>query len=162
MGGCSGWSSQPSAPVPGVELRNDLRTAPKELSIFTTEGYYRGDACRLRRFTLRLDGFVSANAQLNGGELITRPFIFRWRRPEPEHGHLGGRLGARRDPGRRRQGAEGAHPARLRRDLRGLPGAHGHLEGAADVSRLAGRPVRLRFALSDADLYSLQFTALPN
>ena len=31
--------------------------------------------------------------------------------------------------------------------------------GAADVSALAGKPVRLRLALSDADLYSLQFTA---
>jgi hypothetical protein len=29
--------------------------------------------------------------------------------------------------------------------------------GATDVSALAKRPVRLRFALRDADLYSLQF-----
>ena len=59
-----------------LETANDLPTAPKELSIFTTEGYYRGDACRLRRFTVRVDGFVSANAPLKGGELITRPFTF--------------------------------------------------------------------------------------
>jgi hypothetical protein len=29
----------------------------------------------------------------------------------------------------------------------------------ADVSRLGGQPVRLRFRLKDADLYSFQFTA---
>ena len=34
-------------------------------------------------------------------------------------------------------------------------------KGAADVSALAGQPVRLRFALSDADLYSLRFTPPP-
>jgi hypothetical protein len=32
-------------------------------------------------------------------------------------------------------------------------------KGGADVSRLAGQPVRLRFQLRDADLFSLQFKA---
>ena len=35
-------------------------------------------------------------------------------------------------------------------------------KGRADVRALAGQAVRLRFALSDADLYSLQFTPLPD
>jgi hypothetical protein len=30
-------------------------------------------------------------------------------------------------------------------------------KGTADVSRLAGNPVRLRFVLKDADLYALRF-----
>ena len=34
-------------------------------------------------------------------------------------------------------------------------------KGSADVGGLAGKPVRLRFALSDADLYSLQFIPPP-
>ena len=29
--------------------------------------------------------------------------------------------------------------------------------GSADVSRMAQRPIRLRFAMKDADLYSLRF-----
>ena len=32
-------------------------------------------------------------------------------------------------------------------------------ESGPDVSALAGRPVRLRFALTDADLYSIRFTS---
>ena len=32
-------------------------------------------------------------------------------------------------------------------------------KGGSDVSALAGKPVRLRFALHDADLYSLRFVA---
>ena len=30
--------------------------------------------------------------------------------------------------------------------------------GAADLDKLSGRPVRLRFALRDADLFSFQFS----
>ena len=30
--------------------------------------------------------------------------------------------------------------------------------GATDISSLAGQPIRVRFELKDADLYSLQFT----
>jgi hypothetical protein len=29
--------------------------------------------------------------------------------------------------------------------------------GSTDISRLAGQPVRLQFALKDADVYSLRF-----
>ena len=31
-------------------------------------------------------------------------------------------------------------------------------KGGSDVSRLSGQPVRLRFVMKDADLYSFQFT----
>ena len=30
-------------------------------------------------------------------------------------------------------------------------------KGGSDLSRIAGKPVRLRFVMKDADLYSLQF-----
>ena len=32
-------------------------------------------------------------------------------------------------------------------------------KGGADVSALAGRPVRLRFVMKDADVYALRFRA---
>jgi hypothetical protein len=31
-------------------------------------------------------------------------------------------------------------------------------KGGSDVSELAGKPIRMRFVLKDADLYSLQFS----
>ena len=62
------WENRNNMTAWGIlETANDLPTAPKELSIFTTEGYYRGDACRLRRFTLRLDGFVSGQRAAERG-----------------------------------------------------------------------------------------------
>ena len=32
-----------------------------------------------------------------------------------------------------------------------------HWEGGGDVSKLAGTPIRLRFVMKDADLFSLRF-----
>ena len=156
------WETRNNMIASGIlETANDLPTAPKELSIFTSEGYYRGEASRLRRFTLRVDGFVAANAPLKGGELITRPFTF-----------AGGALSLNTSTS-----AAGSVRVEIQDcDGKALKGhtlgdcdaIYGdYLEhtvtwkGQADVSGLAGRPVSLRFALSDADLYSLQFTPLP-
>ena len=41
--------------------------APDELSIYLSEGYWRGDSMKLRRYALRMDGFVSVHAPLGGG-----------------------------------------------------------------------------------------------
>ena len=51
---------------------------PEELSLYSTENYASVDSCvRLRRYTLRLDGFVSVNASMDGGELITKALVFQ-------------------------------------------------------------------------------------
>ncbi len=59
-----------------VETPSDLPGAPAELSLYATEGYYEGDGVRLRRYSLRLDGFVSIRAPQSGGEMLTRPLLF--------------------------------------------------------------------------------------
>lgn len=59
-----------------VETGSDLAGVPDELSFYSMEGYYVGDDCRMRRYTLRPDGFVSVTAPLEGGELLTKPLTF--------------------------------------------------------------------------------------
>jgi len=59
-----------------VETATKLTGAAPDLSFYSIEGYYTGDDCRLRRYTLRPDGFVSVNAQYSGGELLTKPLTF--------------------------------------------------------------------------------------
>ena len=54
---------------------SDLPDKRPELSLYAIENYYAGP-CRLRRFTLRVDGFVSVNAPYKGGEVITVPLTF--------------------------------------------------------------------------------------
>lgn len=59
-----------------VETGSDRSGVPDELSFYSVEGYYTGDDCRMRRYSLRPDGFVSVAAPLSGGELTTRPLTF--------------------------------------------------------------------------------------
>ena len=59
-----------------VETKSSLPGVFDELSFYSMEGYYSGDDCRMRRVTLRPDGFVSVRAALAGGELITRALTF--------------------------------------------------------------------------------------
>ena len=59
-----------------VETKSSLPGAPNELSLFAPEGSWTGTGNALRRYTIRLDGFVSINAPMAGGELITKPIRF--------------------------------------------------------------------------------------
>ncbi|MFH1568989.1 MAG: hypothetical protein ABIL09_13415, partial [Gemmatimonadota bacterium] len=153
------WENRNNMTAWGIlETTNDLPTAPRELSIYTTESYYRGDACRLRRFTVRVDGFVAANAPLKGGELLTRPLTF-----EGTALHLNAATSGSGAVRVEIQGADGRALPGLR--LADCDEIYGDSldrtvtwKGSGDLSGLQGKPVRLRFALSDADLYSLQFT----
>ena len=156
------WESRNNMTAWGIlETAGDLPTAPRELSIFSTEGLFSGEASRLRRFTLRLDGFVSANAPLKGGELITRPFTF-------EGGALSLNAATSAAGSMRVEIQDGDGKTLKGHALRDCDEIYGDdldrtvtWKGLADVRGLAGQPVRLRFALSDADLYSLKFTPLP-
>jgi len=126
----------------------------RELSVYATEAYYAGPGSRVRRFTFRTDGFVSVHA---GGEgtLVTRPLTF-----------AGSKLSlniASRGPTRVELQDTGGKP---------LPGftlddcepiAGDFIErvaawkSGADLGKLAGQPVRLRFVMKDADLFSIRF-----
>lgn len=140
-----------------VVTRSALPGAPDELSLYATEGYWHGNGARLRRHTLRLDGFVSVNAPWKGGELITRPLTFGGTRLTLNFATsaAGGlRVELQTPEGRALPGFA----------LADCPPQFGdsvertvHWQGGTNVGALAGKPVRLRFELRDADLYSLRF-----
>lgn len=140
-----------------VETPSALPGSGNELSLYAAEGSWHGAGNSLRRYTLRLDGFVSVNAPASGGELVTRPLRF-----------TGSALFLNFSTS-----AVGSVRVELQ-DLEGKPLPGFTLDDCAehfgdtvdrpvvwkhgtDVSRLAGQPVRLRFVLQDADLYALQF-----
>lgn len=54
-------------------LRDD---SPRELSLYATESYFTGRDSRLRRYSLRIDGFASIHAKLQEGEFTTKPLTF--------------------------------------------------------------------------------------
>jgi hypothetical protein len=140
-----------------VETRPDLPGAPNELSLYVTESYWKGHASALRRYTLRIDGFVSASAPMHGGEIITKPLIFK-----------GEKLCLNFS-----SSAAGEILAEIE-DINGNPVENYSLEDCSpvfgdslartvtwktgsDLSALAGKPVRIRFFIKDADLYSFRF-----
>ena len=59
-----------------VETKSELPGAPNQLSMYAIENCWRGTADRLRRYTIRIDGFVSLQTPFAGGECITKPLMF--------------------------------------------------------------------------------------
>jgi len=140
-----------------VETRSALDPRVKELSLFASERYWHGRGSVLRRHTLRLDGFASLHAGRAEGELVTPPLVFAGRR-------LTLNL-ATAAAGAVRVAVEGSDGGPLAgfslADAVPLYG-DGHAKvvswrGGPDCGGLAGRPVRLRVRLAEADLYALQF-----
>ncbi|MBN80683.1 MAG: hypothetical protein CMJ70_11140 [Planctomycetaceae bacterium] len=140
-----------------VETRSHLQDAPNEISLYATEGYWEGVHTDVRRYTLRTDGFVSASASAQGGEFVTRPFVF-------QGGNLTINFESSAAAGIRveLQAADGtAIPGSALEDCPEIFGdSIRHTvrwKRGGDVRALQGHPVRLRFSLRDADLYSFQF-----
>ncbi len=141
-----------------VETPSALPGAEPELSLYASEGSWHGAGNALRRYTLRLDGFVSVHAPLSGGDLLTRPLIFAGERLT-----LNFASSAAGDIRVEIQDAADGQPL-AGFALDDCPPIFGDTlartvtwTAGGDVSQLAGRPVRLRFQLRDADLYSFQF-----
>lgn len=141
-----------------IETPSAPTGAPPELSFFSSEGYWRGSGNRLRRFTLRIDGFVSFSASAAGGVLVTKPLTFTGRQLL-----LNFATSASAPVRVEIQDADG-NPLDGFREEECVPVLGDELarrvrwKGGASVASVAGKPVRLRFALADADLYSFQFT----
>lgn len=140
-----------------VETASDLPGAPNELSLYAAEDYWHGKGGALRRYSLRMDGFTSVHASLKGGELITQPFVFSGKTlsvniATSAAGSMWVEL--QTADGKPIEGFSLADSVELFGDTldRKVTWKQG-----ADVSALAGKPVRLRFKLKDADLYSFQF-----
>ncbi len=141
-----------------VETKSSLAGAPNELSIYATEGYWHGAGGILRRFTLRLDGFVSVNAPMKGGEMTTKPLTFSGKR-------LTMNFATSAAGSARVEIQDGDGNPLTGFELQDCTDQFGdsidHVvtwKGGSDVSRLAGKPIRLRFVLRDADLYSFRFS----
>ena len=131
-------------------------TAPPELSLYVGEDHWKGPK-RLRRYTMRIDGFVSLHAARSRGEFVTKPLVFRGKEltlnfATSAAGHLRVELqdaGGRPLPGFRLADSDELFGDTLERVVT--------WRNKSDVSALAGRPIRVRIAMRDADIYSLRF-----
>jgi len=131
-------------------------TGPGEMSVYY--GQHDGQkTAHLLRCTLRTDGFASVNAPFSGGEMVTKPLLFAGR--ELEINYSTSAAGSLRVE---IQDVEGKPiPGFMVDECIEIVGDQiervVQWKAGADVSSLSARPVRLRFAMKDADLYSLRF-----
>ncbi|MGY8643109.1 MAG: hypothetical protein ACKVJU_18680 [Verrucomicrobiales bacterium] len=151
--GAQNWVSRTNYPALNV-----VQTGPAEMSVYVNQDYAQPTA-HIRRYSMRLDGFASAQAKFTGGELITKPIKFS--------GNALALNFATSAPGGIRveiQDAETGKP---------FPGfsledANEQIgneiervvtwKGGTDISALAGKSVKLRFVIKDADLFAYHFT----
>ena len=140
-----------------VTTKSPVNGAPDELSFYVVEGYYSGDSCQTRRHTLRIDGFVSVQAPFAGGQMVTKPITF-----EGKELAINFATSAAGSLQVEIQDADGKPIEGFTLD--DCPAVFGDeiervvtWKGGPDLSKLAGRPVRLRFVIKDADLYSIRF-----
>lgn len=128
-----------------------------ELSVYATEAYYAGPGSRVRRFTFRSDGFVSVHAGDQAGELQTRPLTFtgdqlRLNYAAAKNGSV--RVEVQDDAGKPLPGFSLADCEPLTGDSIDQPV---RWKSGASVGSLAGKAIRLRCAIENADVYALQF-----
>lgn len=139
------------------ETKSDIEGAPNEISMLFSEGYWRDGKSRIRRYTMRLDGFVSVHAPFPGGEIVTKPLIFRGARLLVNYSTSA--AGSLRIEIQEASGKP--VPGFTLNDCPEIIGDRIEHEVAwkdgSDVSQLAGKQVRLRFVMKDADLYAFQF-----
>lgn len=132
-------------------------TADDELSLYVVKHYTQNSSAHLRRFTIRTDGFTSMRAPYEGGEFVTKPLVFS-----------GSQLVINAATS-----AAGSVQVEIQ-DIYGQPIQKYTLEDSqpfygdeiervvtwrqrSELKSLEGMPVRLRFVLRDADLYSFRF-----
>lgn len=127
-----------------------------ELTIYYSQ-HYRHATNGLMRATIRKDGFVSLHADANGGEMLTKAIIFSGK--ELVINYSTSAIGEIKVEIQDKDGKP--IPGFAMEDCQTIYGDEimrvVSWKGKKDVSHLAGKPVRLRFKLMDADLYSICF-----
>ncbi len=145
------WTDRNTMTAAGV-----VETAPDEWSLYVSE-HYRSADHRLRRVTVRKQGFASMHADARGGEFVTKPLRIEGgtlvlNYATSAAGSL--QIEILDEAGQPLPGFALADMPELYGDEPAAPAAW---RTGSDLSALAGKVVRLRVVLRDADLYALRF-----
>jgi hypothetical protein len=147
------WTHRSNMPAWGI-----VQTSPDEFSMYVSEHYGWPDN-RLRRITIRRNGFASMHAGAAGGEFTTKPLTFSGKnlilnyatsaagsvRVELQDSH------GKTMPGYALNDAEHLFGDELDAVVKWSSGG--------DLASLIGKPVRLHFVLRDADIFAIRTAA---
>ena len=149
--GASNWVSRTNYPLTGLHP-----SGPGQMMFFVSR-HYMQDSWHIERLLLRTDGFASVTAPWSGGEMVTKPFRFAGK--ELEINYRTSAAGSIRveiqDPnGTPLQGFAVADcPELIGDEIERIVS----WKGGSDLSKVTDQPVRLRFAMKDAELFAIRF-----
>jgi len=149
--GLGNWVSRSNFPALGV-----VQTGPHEMSLYVNQNYAQPTA-ELHRYSMRLDGLASLRASADGGEWTSRPLTFEGERLDLNFATSAGggiRVELQDEAGRPLPGYSLEESVEL---IGNEVERSARWTGGANLAWLAGRVVRLRFRMVDADLYSFRF-----
>jgi hypothetical protein len=151
--GARNWVSRTNYPALGI-----LQTSPTEMSIYTNQDNAQPTA-HLHRYSLRLDGFASAQADYDGGELLTKPILFSGDRLDLNFSTSA--VGSIRVELQNAEGEplSGFTAADCREVIGNEIDRTVRWTSGRDVGEHAGKVVRLRFVMKDADLFAFRFVS---
>lgn len=133
---------------------------PRELAVYGSEAYYEGPDSRLRRFTYRVDGFVSVRSGSEVGELLTKPLKFQGEQlvlnfvTKPGGGV---RVELQDENGKAIPGFEASNCQSLTGDSIEQTVSW---KTSDSVAKLSGKAIRIRFVIQNGDVYSIRFRRL--
>jgi hypothetical protein len=149
--GLQNWVSRSNYPALNV-----VQTAKDEMSIYASHENAQPTK-HLRRYTLRLDGFASINAPYSGGEMITKPLTFTGKElhinfATSAAGYI--KVELLDMDGNKIMGFESVNSTEIiGNEIDRIVTWHGN----PDLNNLNNKPIRLRFVMRDAELYSIRF-----
>jgi len=149
----------PQAARSNFPAENSVRTGPAEMSFYVGHNY-RSVSNHLRRYSLRLDGFVALSVTNGVGEVLTKPLTFEGQRlrlnyKARSNGNV--RVEIRDINGSPVGGRALADAVPLTGDeIDGVVS----WSGGNSVAPLSATPVVLRFVMENADLFAMRFDSV--
>ncbi len=149
--GLQNWVSRSNYPA-----LNIVWTSPTEMSIYVNQDYAQPTA-HLHRYALRFDGFISVNGSYKVGEMITKPLNFKGEKlfinfSTSAAGYVKVEIldiDGKKIKGFELENSNEIIGNEIKKEV--------IWSGNPDLEKLNGKPIRLRFTLKDADLYSIKF-----
>ncbi|HRN55192.1 MAG TPA: hypothetical protein PLL71_02000 [Agriterribacter sp.] len=149
--GLANWVSRSNYPA-----LNIVETGNNEMSVYVNESYAQ-EGAHLKRYSMRIDGFVSVHAGMKEGSITTK--LIKFEGKELEINYSTSAAGSvkievldaddKPIPGFSKEDADEIIGNEIKRIV--------YWKNDQPLYTLSGKPIRLKFYLKDADLFSFKF-----
>lgn len=149
--GAENWVSRSNYPA-----LNIVPTSKTEMSLYVNQNYGQPTA-HLRRYVFRTDGLSAVTAAPTGGEMVTKEFTFSGDALSLNYATSAAGEMTVECLTPERQPIDGFKASDCDIIIGNEISRVVKWNGKSEVSELSGRPIRLRFVLKDAELFSIKF-----